>query len=150
MNWLLHPIKSFLMRLAQKKFVKCLEEESLDFFLEILLNFMDLYLALNKKFRRNIENFNARYAFKSQDGRIDASVIFSGSKMKVINHVIDNTNVTVIFKDGKALKNFLFSDSPDIIGAILSSEVQYTGNLNYLAKFAYMAKNLKLQFAPGK
>lgn len=150
MNWLLHPINSFLMWLAQRKLVKCLEEESLDVFLEMLLNFMDLYFSLNKKFRRNIENFNARYAFKSLDGRIDASVIFADSKMKVLKHVIDNTNVTVTFRDGKALKNFLFSDSPDIIGAILNREVQYIGNLNYLAKFAYMANNLKLQFAPGK
>lgn len=150
MNWLLHPINSFLMWLAQRKLVKCLEEESLDVFLEMLLSFMDLYFSLNKKFRRNIENFDARYAFKSLDGRIDASVIFADSKMKVLKHVIDNTNVTVTFKDGKALKNFLFSDSPDIIGAILSREVQYIGNLNYLSKFAYMANHLKLQFAPDK
>jgi len=138
------------MRQSRKAFVKCLEEETLDFFLTNILRLMDLFFFLNKKFRRNIVGFNARYVFKSIDGRIDASVIFKDSKMKVKNHVIDNTNVIVVFKDGKALKNFLFSDSPDIIGSILNGDVSYSGNLNYLAKFAYMANHLKYQFAPGK
>ncbi len=138
------------MRMAQKKFVKILQEETLDVFLVTLLRLMDLYFTLNKKYRRNIENFEARYSFKSKDNKIDAGVIFSDSKMKAENHSIDNTNVTVVFKDGKALKNFLFSESPDIIGTILNSDVQYTGNLNYLSKFAYMAKHLQLQFAPKK
>ncbi len=150
MKFLLWPIRMILMRKTRKKFVKCLEEESLDFFLTTILRLMDLYFFLNKNFRRNITGFDARYAFKSIDGRIDASVIFKGSKMKVKNYEIDNTNVTVIFKDGKALKGFLFADSPDIIGAILNGDVKYTGNLNYLAKFAYMANHLKYQFAPGE
>ncbi len=140
----------FLMRKTRKEFVKCLEEETLDFFLTNILRLMDLFFFLSKKFRRNISGFNARYAFKSVDGRIDASVIFEDSKMKVKNYEIDNTNVTVVFKDGKALKNFLFSDSPDIIGSILNGEVKYSGNLNYLAKFAYMANHLKYKFAPDK
>jgi hypothetical protein len=147
MRMLLWPIKRYLIRKSQKDFIKCLSEETLDVFLTTILRLMDLFLFLNKKFRKNIQGFNARYAFKSTDGRIDASVIFADSKMKVKNHEIENTDVTVVFKDGKALKNFLFSDSPDIVGSILNGEVRYTGNLNYLAKFAYMANHLKYQFA---
>jgi hypothetical protein len=150
MRFLFWPIKKYLIRKSRKEFVLCLEEGTLDFFLTNVLRLMDLFFFLNRKFRRNIAGFNARYVFKSIDSRIDASVIFKDSKMEVKNHVIDNTDVTVVFKDGKALKNFLFSDSPDIIGSILNGEVSYTGNLNYLAKFAYMANHLKFQFAPGK
>lgn len=150
MRFLLWPIKKYLIRKSGKEFVRCLEEETLDILLTNILRLMDLFFFMNKKFRRNIKGFDARYAFKSVDGKIDASVIFKDSKMAVKNHVIDDTNVTVVFKDGKALKNFLFSDSPDIIGSILNGEVSYSGNLNYLAKFAYMANSLKYQFAPGK
>ena len=123
--------------------------KALDLSLELLLKFMRLYLLVNRDFRRNIENFEARYSFRSEDKRIDASIIFSNAKMSVKRTSIDNTNVSVVFRDGKALKEFLFSDSPDIIGAILNGDVSYTGNLNYLSKFAYMAKNLKLQLLPG-
>ena len=146
MNWLKHPLKSFSMWFTTRKFVKILEEETMDIFLETLLKVMSLYLILNKKYRRNIVNFNANYVFKSKDGIIAASALFSNSKMKVSRKAIENNaSVVVIFKDGTALRNFLFSESPDIIGAILDSEIQYTGNLNYLSKFAYMSKRLKLQ-----
>lgn len=145
MDWLKHPFKSFTMWLTTKKFVKILEEKEMDIFLETLLKAMSLFLFFNKKFRRNIEGFNARYVFQSKDGIIAASADFADSRMKVSRKALENASVTVIFKDGAALKNFLFAESPDIIGAILDSEVQYTGNLNYLSKFAYMSKRLKLQ-----
>lgn len=150
MNFFRKILVRLNLRQRRKNFIKCLGEESMDGFLETLLRLMDVYFVISRKFRKNIKNFNARYALRSIDGRIDASIIFKDSKMKVKNHIIDNTNVTLVFKDGKALKNFLFADNPDIIGAILKNEVSYTGNLNYIAKFAYMAKHLKLQFAPDK
>jgi hypothetical protein len=145
MDWLKHPFKSFSMWLTTRRFVKILEEKEMDIFLETLLKAMSLFLFINKKFRRNIEGFNARYVFKSQDGIIAASADFADSRMKVSRKALENASVTVVFKDGAALKNFLFAESPDIIGAILDSEVQYTGNLNYLSKFAFMSKRLKLQ-----
>ena len=145
MDWLKHPFKSFSMWLTTRRFVKILEEKEMDIFLETLLKAMSLFLFFNKKFRRNIDGFNARYVFKSKDGIIAASADFAGSRMKVSNKALENASVTVVFKDGAALKNFLFAESPDIIGAILDSEVQYTGNLNYLSKFAFMSKRLKLQ-----
>ena len=149
----MNPFTALINRIrlwwTKRAFVNCLRDEALDLSLELLLGFMRLHLLVNAPFRRNIEHFEARYSFRSTDGRIDAGIIFSGSKMNVVRHAIDNTNVSVVFKDGLALKNFLFSPEPDIIGAILNNEVSYTGNLNYLSKFAYMAKHLKLQFIPG-
>ena len=130
---------------AKKAFVTNLRDESMDFFLTNLLRLMDIYMYFDKNYRRNIENFNARYSFKSKDNKIDASVIFHDNEMEVKDYAIEDANVIVIFRDGLALKNFLFSESPDIIGAILNNEVSYKGNLNYLAKFAYMANHLKFK-----
>ena len=134
----------------KRKLINCLYDEALDVSLELLLHAMRLFLIINKPFSRNIEKFEARYSFTSQNERIDVGVIFADGKMTVKPHPIDNTNVAVVFKNGKAVKEFLFSDSPDIIGAILNGDVSYTGNLNYLSKFAYMAKSMKMQFLPAK
>ena len=65
-------------------------------------------------------------------------------KMKVLEKIIDNTNVTVTFKDARALMNYILAPKPDILGAILRQEVVFEGNLNYLYKFAYMSRRLQL------
>ena len=147
MNFLLKIIRNFNLNRNIKKMTKYLESEALDLFLETILKIMKIFFLLDKGYRKNITNFDARYAFKSKNGGITASVIFKNSKMTVKKSVIENTNVIVIFKDGKALKELLFSENPDIIGAILDNSVSYNGNLNYLAKFAFMAKHLQLRFS---
>ncbi|MGE5328681.1 MAG: hypothetical protein ACM3KR_04140 [Deltaproteobacteria bacterium] len=132
--------------LAGKKFIKALESELAEGFLDILLNLMGLMFCIDKSFKRNIENFDARYTFKDKSGDITVSAIFENSKLKVIQKDIDNTNITIIFKDQKALMNFLLSPKPDILSAILNQDVTYEGNLNYLSKFAYMATHLVYMF----
>jgi hypothetical protein len=129
-----------------KKFIHHLDNDLTDNFLELLFKLFSLVLLLDKKFRRNIENFDARYTFRSMDDKISASVIFAGGKMKIINKDINNTNVTVVFKDGRTLREFLFADNPDIFSFIIDNKLYYIGNLNYLLKFAYMANHLKLAF----
>ncbi len=148
MDFLTTFFPNFFLKREIKKYFKSIESGLLDSFLEIILNIMRLIFCVNKKFREdNLSEFNGRYAFKSKDGRIAASAIFANNKMIVKRDEIDNTNVTVIFKDSKTLKGFLFNQNPDIIGSILDNEISYTGNLNYLAKFAYMAKHLQLMFS---
>jgi hypothetical protein len=66
--------------------------------------------------------------------------------MKVKNSAIDNTNVTVTFKDGKALWEFLMGKNPDVFNFILESKLSYEGNANYVLKFAYMATHLKVKY----
>ena len=125
---------------------KCIETGLMDGFLELLLKAVRLVLCVNRKFRRNIKDFSARYAFRSVDGKIAASAIFKNNKMKVKKNAIEDTNVTVIFKDGKALWEFLMGKDPDIFAFLLESKLSYEGNLNYLMKFAYMAKHLMYKF----
>ncbi|WP_300673152.1 hypothetical protein [Desulfoluna sp.] len=124
-----------------------MNSRAMDLFLETLLRIMRLALILDRGYRKNIEGFQGRYAFASRDGGIAASALFDGNRMKVKNRLVDHPDITIEFKDGKALRRCLFSENPDIIAAILDNEVSYTGNLNYLAKFAYMAKHLQLTFA---
>ena len=122
-------------------------EDLVDASLETLLGVMRFFFILDRDYRDNIRGFNGRYSFESQDGDIAASAAFARNRMKVYRHRVEDTNVRIIFKDGEALMRFLFSRNPDIIAAVLANEVTYDGNLNYLAKFAYMARNLQLRFS---
>ncbi len=131
-------------KLATKRFLNNLGSEITEEFLEILLKSMSLFFYINKEYRRNIMGFDGRYLFRSKDNRITIAAIFKKNKMKVYERIIDNTNVTIIFKDHRALSKFLFSPKPDILGAILNQDVTYIGNLNYLSKFAYISKRLQL------
>ncbi len=146
MNIMLHPFRKFSLKRSIKKMIKRIETELLDDFLELLLKAVRLVLCVDRKYRRNIKDFNARYAFRSQDGEIAASAIFKNNKMKVKKDEIPDTNVTVIFKDGKALWEFLMAPDPDVFAFVLENKLSYEGNLNYLMKFGYMAKHLKFMF----
>jgi hypothetical protein len=134
-----------LIEELMKRWLKSMESEFAEEFLELLLRLMSLMLLINyKDFRRNIEGFNARYLFKSKDNEITVSAVFRDNKMEVSERPMNNTNVIVNFKDGKALMNYILSPKPDILGSILRQDVTFDGNLNYLSKFAYMAKRLQL------
>jgi hypothetical protein len=130
---------------AAQKFIQVLESEGAEEFLEVLLKLMGLVLRLDKDFRRNISNFNGRYLFRSQDRRITVAAVFKGNRLKVSEDEIDDTHMTVVFRNAKALMGFLLSPKPDILGSMLRQDVTIDGNLNYLYKFAYMAKHLQLK-----
>ncbi len=142
LNWLtLRPLR---MRILRRKFLKCLESEVAEEFLEMLLRFMSLAFLLDRDFRRNIEDFNGRYLFRSRDNSITVAVVFKDNRMKVYEKNLEDTNVTVTFRNGKALMGYLLSPKPDILGSLLRQDVTFNGNLNYVYKFAYMAKRLQL------
>ncbi|MCX7920590.1 MAG: hypothetical protein N3B21_00990 [Clostridia bacterium] len=136
--------RKFRTNSAKNNFMKCLQSELAEDFLDVLLKLMSLIFCVDKHFRRNIENFNARYLFMNKDGSITVAAVFNNGKLKVSEQKIDNTDVTVIFKDERALMNFILSPKPDILHAMLNQEVTFEGNLNYLSKFAFMATHLQL------
>ncbi len=141
-NWLLlRPLRAKRLR---KRFLQCLESEAAEEFLEMLLKFMSLAFFLNRDFRRNIKGFNGRYLFKSRDNSITVAVTFKDNRMKVCEKELKDTNVTVVFRNGRALMGYLLSPKPDILGSLLRQDVTFNGNLNYVYKFAYMAKRLQL------
>lgn len=145
--------RTALMKGRLKNLVNCLESNLLDAFLENLLRAMKVAFFVDSQYRENIRGFTGRYCFQSSDGRIAASIAFGRgflgrTKVAVYNRSINDTNITVTFKDSEALKNLLFVDNPDIIGAIIDNKITYKGNLNYLLKFAFMARYLQLRYLP--
>ena len=129
---------------AGKIFLNCIESELAEDFLDLLLKFMGVVFVVNREFRRNIDGFEGRYLFRSRDDRITVAAVFKDGKLKVTQKPIDNTHVTVTFRNSRALMNYLLAPKPDILGSILRQDVTIDGNLNYLYKFAYMAKHLQL------
>ena len=133
-----------IQNIAQK-WLSSMGSQAAEGFLLLLLKLMDLVFMLNIwNFRENIEGFRGRYVFRSKDDSIVASASFKSGNMKVYDKIIDKPDVTITFRDDKALMNYLLSPKPDILGSILRQDVTINGNLNYLYKFAYMAKRLQL------
>ena len=137
-----------ITREAQKKlwekFRKAFKTQVAEDFLEILLNLMKIVFVVNPDYRRNIENFKGRYQFLSKDERLKVGVIFGGGRMAVVDEKIEGADITIAFRDGRTLLDFIFSPRQDILGAMLRHDVETTCNLNYLYKFGYMAKQLQL------
>jgi hypothetical protein len=137
--------RNFRAQRLMNKWLKSMESELAEEFLENLLKLMNIVFLINfKGFRRNIEGFNGKYLFKSRDDEITVSAVFESNKMKVSEKKIDDADVTIDFKNGRALLNYILSPKPDILGSILRQDVSPEGNFNYLYKFAYMAKRLQL------
>jgi hypothetical protein len=129
---------------AFKEFSDCLSSELAEDFLQLLLGLMSVVFMVDHGFRKNIEGFNGRYQFYSKDGSITVAALFGNNRLEVREEDILYPDITVLFKDGKALMGHLLTPKPDILGSILRQEVSLDGNLNYLYKFAYMAKRLQL------
>ena len=141
------PFRTRALEKAIKEMGEHTSDKFKDDFLQTLLSLMSVYIFLDHKFRRNIENFNGRFVFESKNKKIATSAIFGKNRMKVKKSAVDDSDIKVIFKDGNALWDFLFSPNPDIFGFILDNKLTYRGNANYIFKFAYMAKHLQLKFS---
>ncbi len=121
-----------------------LESKATEGFLELLLTAMRLAFVFDWRFRRNIEGFTGRYLFQSQDGDLRVSAAFANGSMSVQEGTMEAPHLIVTFRDEKALLGFVLSPKPDILGAMLRQDVTLEGNLNYLYKFAYLARHLQL------
>jgi len=116
---------------------------------------MKLVFFLDKDYRENIKNFKGKYLFRTAKDidpslkQITVHAIFNNGKMKVDDKPINNADVTLTFKNAEALRGYVLSRKPDILNSLLKQDVIITGNLNYLFKFAYMAKHLQMMFTVG-
>jgi hypothetical protein len=136
--------------------LKRLENELLgevtDEFLELLLRVMRLAFSIDKAldlslspfegYRKNIEGFKGRYLFRTSDNLVASSAIFANGDMKVEDDPIDDWDVRITFEDAASLRSFIFSKDQDILNSILANEVEVDGNLNYIYKFGFMARDL--------
>jgi hypothetical protein len=96
-----------------------------------------------KGYSANIHGFNAVYGFESNDKTVNAAAVFKGGKMHVEENMPDKWDLKVAFKDAQAFWDFIFSGGQDILKPILDNNVEVYGNLNYLYKFGFMARDLK-------
>ena len=131
------------------RFQQNVETEAAEEFLELLLNAMKIMFVINHDYRKNIKKFEGRYQFKSKDGRLTIAALFKNGRMRVKEETIENPNITITFRDGKTLFNFLLSPKQDILGSMLRQDVQTDGNLNYLYRFGFLAKRLQLIMRPA-
>lgn len=125
-----------------KDLIDELRGEATDKFLELLLAGMDLAFMFSGSYRRQIEDFEARYVFATDDGRVEATADFADGDMKVHDDAREPCTVRVNFTNAAALRDFLFSKDQDILQSILKNEVSVEGNLNYVHKFGFMARDL--------
>jgi len=136
-------------RLCSKRLKNQLEGIVTDKFLELLLRGMDLCFCLCKDYRRNIKDFEGRYLFRTADNRVAASATFANANMKVHEGPISEWDIRVTFRDPPALSSFLFSRDQDILDSVLKNEVEVDGNLNYIYKFGFMARDLAKRLGMG-
>jgi hypothetical protein len=133
-----------LSRFMSRKLVEQLRTRATDAFLDKLLRGMDIAFALNRSYREhNLARFRARYVFATRDGEVGSTVRFEDGEMKVSRKAEDDFTVRVRFKDAAALRRFLFAEKQDVLDSVLNNEVELDGNLNYIYKFGYMARDLE-------
>src|SRR5512133_3203 len=144
---LLSP-RSWLDRIVRRKLAALkaeLEGELTDKFVELLLHGMELAFVLLASYRRNLRGFRGSYLLRTTDGAVAAAAVFNREKMKVLDEAIPSPTVTVTFKDPGALRRFLFSKDQDILQSLMANEVQVDGNLAYIYKLGYMARDLTMR-----
>lgn len=144
MTWLLNIFRKWWRRRVERRFLECLESEAAEEFLELLLKLMSLSFKIDGDFRRNITGFTGRYQFRSVDNSVTIAALFTGKDLKVKERLIPDADVSVIFKDGRSLTNYLLATDRNILRLVLNNEVVLKGNVNYMLKFGYMASHLQL------
>ncbi len=116
-------------------------------FIKLLLKALDTIFLLYGDYRKkNIKDFRGRYLFRTADDVVSASATFKNGDMQLPKQAIKDWDVRVTFKDSAALKDFIFSRDQDILDSLLKNEVEVDGNLNYIYKFGFMARDLSHRF----
>lgn len=131
-------------RRTERQFLKCLESETAEEFLELLLKLMSLAFKIDEGFRRNITGFKGRYQFRTVDNSVTVAALFTGKDLTVKEELIPDAHVSVIFKDARSSMNYLLATDRDILRLVLNNEVMIKGNGSYMLKFGYMANHLQL------
>lgn len=139
-------LTGFVGNFMIRTFSRGLRKESLgeltDDCLKLLLEGMECAFLLSRGYRRNIEGFKGAYVLKTGDNLVKTSITFDHGKMTVYEGEIPNCNIRVTIKDVQAFWKFVFSRDHDILNLVLANEVKIDGNLNYIYKFGFLARDL--------
>ena len=132
------------LRRIRKRLQRSFMSEMTEGFLILLLRGMRLMFFLDRGFRRNIQDFRGRYFFRSLDDSITVFASFDNGRMTFGERNVSDADVTITFRDDRALRDFLLAEKPDLLNALLTQSFTVDGNLNYIYKFGYMANHLRL------
>lgn len=123
----------------QEKLLEVLEERGNEAFLKNLLEVMHLKSSRDMVYRKGMENFSATYVFEGE-GKY-AAVYFKNGKLTISQKEVKvEPDFKVVFKDERGLYKFLLGEDKDYEEALHRSEVIYKGNINYIRRFTFMAK----------
>ena len=136
------PFQNFLVGRLARQLKAELSEKMTDDFLEALLRGMDWAFLLSGSYRRNIDGFCGICVFRTLDNKVSTTAVFEDGHMSVEHQARYTYNVRVSFQDVHALWSFLLSENQDILDSILANTVDVDGNLNYLYRFGFLAKDL--------
>ncbi len=153
----LRAVSAFLPERAQDSLVPrfCgdlvseLNETLTDGFLEALLSGMQVAFALSRSYRRNIEDFEAIFVFRTRDDRVGATAVFSKGRLTVESDPRPVFDTRISFRDADGLRNSLLAGDANLLETMLSDPVDAEGNLSNLYRFGYLAKELTLQLGVG-
>ncbi len=133
-----------MAQLVSRRFVEQVRTSATDEFLELLLHSMGLAFLMSRSYRMShLRDFSAQYVFSTADDSAGATVRFDRRAMHVDDAPAEDWTVRMRFTDGAALRRFLFADDQDILDSLLANDVELTGNLNYIYKFGFMARDLQ-------
>lgn len=131
-----------LMRKEIEQLRGALEGQLIDKFVEALLAGMSMAFLLLGGYRRHIKGFQGVYLFRTATGKVAAGARFDNGRMRVLSSEVATCDVAVTFNDPAALRRFLFSRDQDILASLLANDVSVDGNLNYIYKLGFLARDL--------
>lgn len=137
-----------LLDIWAKKLFEDMENDITEEFLELLLRVMQLDLRFCDDYRKNIDGFKGKYLFKTADNTVITTASFNDGRMNVGDNEITDWNAKITFKNSAALRKFLFSKNQDILDSLLANTVEVDGNLNYIYKFGFLARDLRRRLLP--
>ena len=135
-----------MLRKVRETFIAQMDSNKMDKLLELGLKAMSLLFLLCPEYRENIKGFKGKVAFNTVDGQLGATASFGRflhlPVLRMRKTAVSNANVTITFSDGQAMASFITEPSPDIISGILDNKLNFTGNMNYILRFVFLAMDI--------
>lgn len=134
-----------LAELLTKPLVDKLRDELTDELLEGLLRGMDVWAALSKGFRHNLDHWEGDLVLSTRHNDVAVTARFRDGDMQVLDDPVSDYSARVEFQDGDALRRYFLSDEQDILESVLRNEVTVEGNLNHVYRFGFLARDLMVR-----
>ena len=121
-----------------------LSPESMGEILETALKGMGLLFGFHSGLKEEVQTLRAVYLFATTDRRMTVTAEFSNGLLKVGRAATGPISVALIFHDIPAMMRLFAAPQPNLLHAILSQQISFEGNLNYLLKLAYLLRRVSL------